>query len=154
MEYTYKIYHRCLPDDLKQQIINMWVEEGVIPKEEAQRRVDEVVLVGFDPNKEVCCVTTVFLQYVKAFKKYFYIFRMYIRKKDRGKLKAFKSSKLTHEYLKQQETISRMNMYPLSPVGIIATAENAKITQRIMKMEGWEYYGKNEFNQDVFYVLF
>lgn len=145
MEYTYKFYYQCLPNDLKQQIINMWVNEGAITLDRAIARINDVVLVGFDPNNEVCCVTTVYLE--KLQDDYYYYFRMFIREKDRGKLKAFKSSKLTHEYLKTYD-------HPLKPKGVIAIAENAKITPRIMKWEGWNYYGKNNLNQDVYYVLF
>jgi len=145
MEYTYKFYYQCLPDDLKREIVDMWVSEGVVSLHKAIERVNEVVLVGFDPNNKVCCVTTVYLE--KLENKYFYYFRMFIREKDRGKLKAFKSSKLTHEYLKTYK-------HPLNPAGIVAIAENVKITPRIMKMEGWEYFGKNNLDQDIYYVQF
>lgn len=154
MEYTYKFYFKSLPDNLKEEIIKMWVTEGVLTYERAKKRVDEVVLVGFDPNNEVCCVTTVYLGLNKPVNKYFYYFRMFIREKDRGKIKNFKASKLTHEYLKNHESIAAVVMHPYNPVGVIAVAENTKITQRIMKQEGWSYFGKNENNQDVFYVLF
>lgn len=145
MEYTYKFYYQCLPDDVKQQIINMWISEGVLTLDLAIDRVNNVVLVGFDPNNEVCCVTTVYLE--KLQDGYYYYFRMFIREKDRGKLKAFKSSKLTHEYLKKYN-------HPLKPKGVIAIAENDKITPRIMNSEGWNYLRKNDMGKDVYYVLF
>lgn len=154
MDYTYKFYYKTLPDNLKEEIINMWVKEGVLNYERAKKRIDEVVLVGFDPNNEVCCVTTVYIAINKTVNKYFYYFRMFIREKDRGKIKSFKASKVTHEYLKNYESIAAMSLYPFNPVGVIAIAENTKITQRIMKQEGWSYFGKNENTQDVFYVLF
>ena len=145
MEYTYKFYYKCLSDNLKQEIIKMWVEAGVLDLEKAKGRIDDVVLVGFDPDNKVCCVTTVYLEQLSD--GYYYYFRMFIKEQNRGKLKAFKSSKLTHEYLKTYN-------HPLKPKGIISIAENPKITPRIMKSEGWEYYGKNKFDQDVYYVLF
>lgn len=145
MDYTYKFVYQQLDSELRQKIIDMWMEEGVIPREEANRRVDEVVLVGFDPNGVVCCATTVYIKDVSGDNYYF--FRMFIRERDRGKLKAFKSSKLTHEYL-------RTYNHPMKPVGIIAIAENHKITQRIMKWEGWNYFGKDKFNRDVYYVSY
>ena len=145
MDYTYKFYYQCLPNNLKREIVNMWVEAGVLELQRAIDRVNDVVLVGFDPDNKVCCVTTVYLEQLQD--GYYYYFRMFIKEKDRGKLKAFKSSKLTHEYLKTYD-------HPLKPRGIIAIAENPKITPRIMKWEGWNYYGKNRFNQDVYYVLF
>jgi hypothetical protein len=145
MDYTYKFYYQCLPDDLKQEIINMWLEAGVLDLQRATDRINDVVLVGFDPDNKVCCVTTVYLEQLQD--GYYYYFRMFIKEEDRGKLKSFKSSKLTHEYL-------RTYTHPLNPKGIIAVAENPKITPRIMKMEGWNYHGKNNLNQDVYYVLF
>lgn len=145
MEYTYKFYYQCLPDNLKQEIINMWLEAGVLDLEKATNRIDDVVLVAFDPNNNICCVTTVYLDQLQD--GYYYYFRMFIKEQDRGKLKTFKSSKLTHEYLKAFK-------HPLNPKGVIAVAENPKITPRIMKWEGWEYHGKNKFDQDVYYVLF
>lgn len=154
MNYSYKFYYRCLPDNLKEEIINMWVKEGVLTYERAKKRVNEVVLVVFDSNNEVCCVTTVYLDVNKRLKKYFYYFRIFVRTKDRGKIKNFKATQLTHEYLKTYESIAAMSMYPYNPIGVIAIAENTKITQRIMKSAGWSYFGKNENNLDVFYVLF
>ena len=145
MGYTYKFYYQCLPDDLKKEIIDMWLKDNVFNLQIAKQRVEEVVLVIFDPNNEVCCVTTVYI--VKnRMNNNVYMFRMYVREKDRGKTK-IKGSKLTHEYLKTYN-------HPLKPVGIIAIAENNKITQRVMKTHGWNYVGKNEINQDVYRVLF
>jgi hypothetical protein len=154
MDYTYKFYYRCLPDDLQKQIIDMWVSEGALTLERAKKRINEVVLVMFDPNNEVCGVTTVYVDLEKAFNKYFYYLRMFIKEKDRGKIKSFKASKVTYEHLKTYESIAAMVLYPYNPVGIIAIAENVKITQRKMKQEEWNYYGKNNMNLDVYYVLF
>lgn len=145
MEYTYKFYYQCLTDILKQEIIKMWVESGILDVKRATARINDVVLVGFDPNDKVCCVTTVYLEQLQD--GVYYYFRMFIKEEDRGKLKSFKSSKLTHEYLKTFK-------HPLNPKGVIAIAENPKITPRIMTLEGWQYYGKNKLNEDIYYVLF
>ena len=145
MGYTYKFYYQCLPDDLKKQIIDMWLNDNVFDLQIAKQRVEEVVLVIFDPNNEVCCVTTVYIAKNKM-GDIVYMLRMYVRKKDRGKTK-IKGSKLTHEYLKTYN-------HPLKPIGVIAVAENEKITERKMKSHGWDYVGKNIKNQDVYRVLF
>lgn len=144
MDYTYKAYYKCLPEELKREIINLWVSEGVLTLEKAINRVDDVVLVGFDPNNKVCGVTTVYLE--KLLDGYYYFFRMFIKESERGKIK-LKGSKLTHEFLKDFD-------HPLKPKGVVAVAENVKITNRVMKSQGWSYFGKNEKNQDVYYVLF
>jgi hypothetical protein len=154
MDYTYKIYYKCLPDNLKEQIVDMWVCEDALTLEQAKKRVDDVVLVMFDPNNEVCGIATVYVDLEKTLYKYFYYLRMFIRKKDRGKIKLFSASKVVCEYLKTYESIAAMVLYPYNPIGIIAIAENTKITQRKMKQEGWNYYGKNNMNLDVYYVLF
>jgi len=144
MDYTYNFYYQCLPDDLKQQIIDMWVTEGALTLERAKERVDDVVFVGFDLQNKPCCITSVYIDKYNG--KNFYIFRMFVKKEQRGKLK-YKASKLTHEYLKTFK-------HPLNPVGVIAVAENDKITNRIMKSHGWDYYGKDPLNRDIYYVLF
>jgi len=146
MGYTYKFCYQCVPDDLKKQIIDMWLNDNVFDLQIAKQRVEEVAVVLFDPNNEVCCVTTVYIVKNKLNNDNVYMFRMYVRKKDRGKTK-LKASKLTYEHLKTYN-------HPLKPVGVIAVAENEKITQRVMKSSGWGYIGKNKINQDIYGVLF
>ena len=48
MSYTYKIVYQNLDENLKKQIVEMWLKHGAMPYHEALRRVNEVVLVGFD----------------------------------------------------------------------------------------------------------
>lgn len=144
MEYIYGYYYQCLPEELKQEIIDMWVNEGALTLEDAKQRVNDVVFVGFDLKNKPCCVTSVFVDTYQG--KNYYFFRMFVKKEERGKLK-YKASKLTHEYLKNFK-------HPLNPVGVVAIAENNKITERLMKSHSWSYFGKDEFDQDVYYVLF
>lgn len=144
MEYKYGFYYQCLPNDLKREIVEMWVNEGALTLERAEERVDDIVFVGWDLEGKPCCITSVYID--KFDGRNFYFFRMFVKKSERGKLN-YKASKLTHEYLKTFK-------HPLNPAGVIAIAENDKITQRIMKSHAWNYYGKNDLNQDVYYVLF
>lgn len=146
MAYTYKIVYKNLEEDLRKRIISMWIDNNVLDVATANFRVDQVVLVGFDSNDEVCCVTTVYEKELASTERW-YIFRMYIRPQDRGRITEFKSSKVTHEFLSQYQR-------PGKPKGILAFAENQKITQRIMKWEGWNYYGKAPNGQDIYFVEF
>lgn len=146
MAYTYKIVYKNLDEDLRKRIIGMWIDNQVLDLATANVRVDQVVLVGFDSNNEVCCVTTVYEQEVPRIGKW-YLFRMFIREQDRGRIKEFKSSKITHEFLNEYQC-------PDKPRGIVAFAENKKITQKIMKWEGWNYYGKAPNGQDIYFVEF
>ena len=146
MTYTYKIVYQNLDEDLKKQIIEMWINSGALPMQEALRRVNEVVLVAFDSNNEVCAVTSVYLINRDKYGKW-YMFRIFIREKDRGRIKEFKSSKVTHEFLSTYECEDK-------PLGVIAIAENQKITDRIMKQEGWNFFGTTPAGQSIYYVEF
>lgn len=46
------------PDD----VLELWARENVIPEQEAQRRVHEVLMVALDPNDGVAAVSSVYLQ--------------------------------------------------------------------------------------------
>lgn len=146
MSYTYKIVYQNLDENLKKQIIEMWLKYGAMPYHEALRRVNEVVLVGFDKNNRVCAVTSVYIVDKTKYEKW-YMFRIFIAPDDRGKIKEFKSSKITHEFLSTYECENKPN-------GIIAIAENKKITDRIMKQEGWNFLNVAPNGQKIYYVEF
>jgi len=65
--------------ELKEEIVDFWIEEKAIPQREiAEKRVDEVCLIARDAENKIISVNTVYKQYSPELKNYFYYYRTFV----------------------------------------------------------------------------
>ena len=150
--YTITCIYGKVTQQLKEEIVSLWQNAGVMSLSEAQRRTGEVVMTVRNGAGELIGVNTVYVgDFLKKNNLYFF-YRVFIRPQDRGQfgLHGFLGKK-AREFLRQHSRHS-------GPKGVVAVAENRKIMslggRRLMERNGWNYYGKGPRGYDVWYINF
>ena len=69
---------------LREKIINLWVNEGVLSKEEANKRVNEVICAALDDNLEVMAICSGSPIYSEQLKEWFLYYRHFTNSKFRN----------------------------------------------------------------------
>lgn len=70
---------------LREKIINLWISEGVLTKEDADKRVNEVICVALDDNLEVVAICSGSPIYSDQLKDWFLYYRHFTSPKFREK---------------------------------------------------------------------
>ena len=78
-----KVWGEDLPK-LREKIINLWVNEGVLSKEEANKRVNEVICAASDDNLEVMAICSGSPIYSEQLKEWFLYYRHFTSSKFRA----------------------------------------------------------------------
>ena len=78
-----KVWGEDLPK-LREKIINLWVNEGVLSKEEANKRVNEVICAALDDNLEVMAICSGSPIYSEQLKEWFLYYRHFTSSKFRA----------------------------------------------------------------------
>jgi hypothetical protein len=78
-----KVWNEDLPK-LREKIINLWINEGVLSKEEANKRVNEVICAALDDNLEVMAICSGSPIYSEQLKEWFLYYRHFTNSKFRN----------------------------------------------------------------------
>ena len=78
-----KVWGEDLPK-LREKIINLWVNEGVLNREEANKRVNEVICAALDDNLEVMAICSGNPIYSEQLKEWFLYYRHFTNTKFRN----------------------------------------------------------------------
>lgn len=84
MSFRLQILRGQPVQDWKERLVDMWLGEGVIAREEAERRVREVVCALLDDNDRVLGVTTAYPGRIGRFPDPVWFVRMFVRREARG----------------------------------------------------------------------
>ena len=140
---------------LLQGIIAMWLEEGVIPRPEAERRVTEVVYAIVDSEENILGVTTAYAGQLPEGAKPVWFLRMFIKNSSR-KASGLKNRsafqwdafEMTCQYLAQKNQKTHL--------GVVMVTENRKLWserwQKRLGEKGWELLGRDP-RGNVIYLL-
>lgn len=152
--YTiYNVYH-AVPAGLRDEIIDLWRRNRILPHpDEAERRVDEVVLVIRGPAGQIVGVSTVYIGDFQQPGNSYYFYRMFIQPADRiPGLMRFVALR-TREILKAQHVPGTDG-----PQGVIHVNENQKLMRpgmkRMFERNGYEYLGRGPKGNDIWRYLF
>lgn len=158
MEEEYRGYrlnsvYKNISPSLHDEIITLWTENGAIPLDEAERRVQEVVYIVRNSSGILAGVSTAYLQRFLPEEDLFYFMRMFIRPEDRGYLGLHRLlSRRTREHLK---TFRQLD---ITPKGVVIIIENPKYLQRgnriSLEERGWTYYGQGPKGNHIWYECF
>lgn len=110
-----------LTPTLKQEIIQFWAEEEVLPQEVAQERVHQVMQVLRQNNsKAIIGLVSGQLKYIEAMKMHFYNCRGFVKEEHRSQGLFIKTFRDTY-YLLNQDYVSGKNT---QASGIFVNIEN------------------------------
>lgn len=150
--YTIYNVYKTVSGDLRDEIIDLWRRNRILPgPEEARRRVDQVVLAIRNPAGQVVGVTTVYTGDFQQRGNVYYFYRMFIQPSDRipGLMRSV--TLRTRDLLRERHT-------PDGPRGVIIVTENAKLMRpgmrRMFERNGYEYMGRGPKGNDVWRALF
>lgn len=149
MPFKLSIVYQKITPELKQEIIAMWINAKVLTEQEANRRVDEVVVTARNELNELVGVTSVNVRQIDANRSY-YFFRMFVKEDYRGRHIPRKSpimSNLTVDFLSTYNVADK-------PLGVVAVLDNPKLSTKIMETFGWLYYGIGLSGKHLWYKNF
>jgi hypothetical protein len=144
-----KFVYGNLKEEDKQNIVNMWLSAGVLSKEEAIKRVEQVSVMIYS-NDFVVGVSTIYPAYLTPNNPYFF-FRMFIKQEYRGTNIKIKVMQLNFHKLK--------NKFDDKLNGIVVELENEKLARlgentNYFNDKGYTYFGKSARNLQLWYVNF
>lgn len=145
MKIHYEVVYKKVNLDTRKQLVDMWVNSKALSKQEAERRVEEVVVVAKE-NSAIIGACSVYTSIFKPKNKLYYFFRQFMSKPVYREVDEF--SFLTRETLKNFECSPK-------PFGIIIEVQNKRITDRILtRVAGWHLFGYNDKGQRIAYYNF
>jgi hypothetical protein len=150
--YTIENVYRAVPPGLREEILELWRRNAVIPsREEAVRRVDQVVLAIRNRAGEVAGVSTVYVGDFREPGDACYFYRMFIQPDDRiPGLMRFVTLR-TCDVMRERHVAG-------GPRGVIIVTENRKLMRpgmrRMFERNGYEYMGRDPKGHDVWRALF
>ena len=106
--------------DVRDEIVGMWLAAGVLPADEAARRVDEVVFTIRAPSGVLAGVNTVYVRDIPGAGP-FYFYRTFVRPSDRG------VPGLATRAIKAAIAFLKDHAHPRSPRGLVVVTENPKL---------------------------
>ena len=120
------VYGRIPAADAR-DVVRMWIDAGVLPPDEAQRRVGEVVVVARAADGQVAGVNTVYVADAPGDRGAYYFYRTYLRPEHRGV--AGIPRRMVRLALQQL----RGHRHPQAPRGVVIITENPKLMRRGIK---------------------
>jgi predicted GNAT family acetyltransferase len=150
--YRLTAVYGCLTPGDRQAIVRMWIDAGVLPPAEAQRRVTEVVVTAHDPGGSLAGVNTVYVAETPGAAGRYYFYRTYIRPAHRG------VRGVPTAMLELALTILRRHPHALAPLGVVIVAENPKLMRasvtRRLRALGFTLLGRDARGCDVWCLKF
>jgi hypothetical protein len=146
-----KFVYKTLSPKQKEGVIEMWTSAGVVPLEEAVKRVEQVSsLILFD--EEIVGVSTVYPADLAAQGDTYFFSRMFIKEQYRGSI-ALRTK------VKQLNFYELKKRYEKSVNGLVLELENQKFARLgantdYMSKRGYTYYGKSVRGLQLWYVRF
>lgn len=148
--YTLKFVYKNLSTQEKQNIINMWINAGVLPLSEAIKRVEQVSVIIFS-DKSIIGVSTIYPSFLSENNIYFF-FRMFILPQYRG-------SNLTRTQVMQLNFHHLKKLYSFEIKGLAVELENSKLAHLgkntdYMQKRGYTYFAQSNRDLQLWYVDF
>jgi predicted GNAT family acetyltransferase len=145
------VFGRASPADVG-DVVRMWIDGGVLPPAEAQRRVFELAVVVRAPDGTVAGVNTAYVADVPGGSGRFYFYRTYVKPEHRG------ISGLPTRMLRAALAALRDTEHPQAPRGVIVITENPKLMRRAamarLEAEGLHLLGRDARGCDVWCLRF
>jgi hypothetical protein len=136
----------------RQAIVRMWIDAGVLPPAEAQRRVAEVVVTAQDPGGSLAGVNTVYVAETPGAAGPYYFYRTYIRPAHRG------VRGVPTAMLELALAVLRGHSHAPAPLGVVIVAENPKLMResamRRLRALGFTLLGRDARGCDVWCLRF
>lgn len=122
--YRLNIVHGRLMLTDAEAIIAMWLTAGILPADEARRRVSEVACMLCDPEGKVVGVNTIYVSRLSPGGPAYYFYRTFLLPEARG------LSGLPKAMLRQTLDFLSVRADRNGPVGLVVVTENPKLMRR------------------------
>ena len=137
------------PDSpLRKRVIEFWESNGVLPRDEAERRSAEVVFVILDPRGEPAGVSTVYSDAFRATGLPYYFYRMFIAPAHRIHGMMEHMTAMTRDFLRARNSASAQRHG-----GVVVITENPKLMRPGIKRRfrhiGFQHAGRNPAGLDI-----
>ncbi|APW65131.1 hypothetical protein LPB137_04390 [Poseidonibacter parvus] len=151
IDLNLKFVYQSLTKEEKQDILSLWISSGVLSKEQAYKRIEEVSTLILNNNK-IVGVSTVYPQYFIRSDSIFFFFRMFIQQEFRG-------SNSIRKKLMQLNYSELKKRFENKAYGLVVELENKKLDNlgkntNYMTKRGYTYYGKSPRGLQLWYVMF
>jgi len=129
---------------IKNQIINLWVNNKILPLNEALNRINYVVLaIRHIESDTIIGVSTAKIDIHPLFNKFYYFYGMYVDPNHSKRPLIF------------QRTFDYLNDNHMSSIkGVVAVLENQKISDKILNRYHWHKIDDEVFSNRAFYRNF
>ena len=141
----------------RDRLVDMWLSEGVITSDEAERRVREVVCALLDGTDRVLGVTTAYPGRIPKIEKPVWFLRMFIRKSIRG-ASGLKNRNAVQWEMFQKTCVHLQETNQKSHLGVVMVTENRKLWserwQKRLGEKGWELLGRDPRGNIIYLLKF
>lgn len=150
--YRIEYVYRNISDHHKRQVIDMWLSCGVLTRQVAQQRVEQVSTLVFDRQDQLIGVSTVYAADFCAPDNPYFFFRMFIVPSARG-------SNLMRTEIMQMNFAQLKASFSSQAHGLVLELENPKLAALGQKSSyfterGYTYQGKSARGLQLWYVRF
>lgn len=151
-KYQIQFVYQQLTLAQQQQIIEMWLQSGVLNRETAEQRVKEVSTLVFDQYGELAGVSTVYPADFTSPNNPYFFFRIFIKPSARGSYILLDDvTKVNYANLKKE--------YANRCHGLVVELENLKFDglgkrTTYFSKRGYSYQGKSARGLQLWYVRF
>ena len=151
-DYLMEFVYGTLGAGQRSEIAELWVSSGVLPPEEASRRLDEVLMTLRNAQGDLVGVNTVYVQDLLQPGNPYYFYRIFIREQDRGGSLRTAATRVARQRLKEYQAVTPQ------PRGIVIVTENRKYERpgavRLLRRQGWHYLGRGPRGYSIWFENF
>lgn len=137
---------------LRDELVGMWVGEGVLAPEQAKRRVDEVVVVARGPDGALAGVSTAYVERPAGLPVAYWHYRTFVRPAHRA------AWALPQALFARALDALRAHEHPERPRGLLAAVENPRLMLESAREEiarlGLTRLGSDAAGRDVWCLNF
>lgn len=137
---------------LRDELVGMWVGEGVLAPEQATRRVDEVVVVARGPDGALAGVNTAYVDRPANLPVAYWMYRTFVRPAHRS------AWALPGAMFGRALEALRRHSHPDRPHGVLALVENKRLLLESARAEiarlGLTRLGRDPAGRDVWCLNF
>ncbi|MEQ8926241.1 MAG: hypothetical protein RLO81_10540 [Fulvivirga sp.] len=119
------IYNDVLSSQIQNQVIEFWLQHGVLNQRAARERVSDVLIIARNTENKIIGIFTYALKYIPLLRNYMYLIRLSISPGNSSAFLVLKMGKMAYEVLKEKAKTEQKK-----PLGLFALIQNNKMIRK------------------------